>query len=346
MSASERPNRNTCFLPFARVPALEDELTERVTECAAQLTQHFDAPAALGARVALIGPHDLDLYDLALDPDAFVVVGRHSEAGVRAQGSASLSLRHVLLVPQRTTEADISIEVVALSPTVTPEPWPHMDRLPESLAARCTALLLGDALLLVAAVGRDPDTAVVKIAPALEKVACGNRNAAPVSSSQRQDADPSRRSRLISIRPANLSELAAIDAPDAQLWLRVEFGERRVTIGVREAWLNAGLLLGRAEGKNSHPALAAALGSDEVSRCHVFLRREGDVIAFYDTASTWGLRVHGRPVRRVTIPAPTSAFGSAAFVHAVNPERVSLALTEHVFLTLLPAAASVAPDIS
>lgn len=340
MPATELPNRNTCFLQLGRL--VSDELTERALACAEQLQEHFAAPlpdnVPVIVRIALIGASDLDLYELSVDPDSFVVVGRHSEASVRADSSSSLSLRHVLLIPHATAEDHITLEIVSLSPTIDPEPWLHTHRMPEPLATRCTGLVLGDALLLVATVGRGAETAVVKLAPTLEKVSSAHRHARDDRARRLDyDDDEPRKSEIVTIHPTSitaLADLSVADAPDAKLRLQVTFGDQRVTVALREAWLEAGLLLGREDRKCSHPALGAALSSNDVSRCHVYLRREGDAIVFYDTASTWGLHMKDELVRRIAIPAPVSCLDSEDAQAKVNPERLTLDLTDRVSVTL------------
>ena len=98
-------------------------------------------------------------------------------------------------------------------------------------------------------------------------------------------------------------------------------------------------MLGRSELKCSHVALAAVLKSDNVSRCHLFLRREADAVVFYDTASTAGVFVGDEQVRRFAIPAPLDVLAPDADPQvrnaAVNPARVILQLTEEVSVRLL-----------
>jgi hypothetical protein len=102
--------------------------------------------------------------------------------------------------------------------------------------------------------------------------------------------------------------------------------------------------LGRAEEKCSHAALAKALSSNEVSRCHVYFRLENNTVAFYDTASIAGLMVNDHPVRRFSVPAHLKAFDAElpgdVRASLVNPDRVWISLTDDTQFTLLAIEAS------
>jgi hypothetical protein len=138
---------------------------------------------------------------------------------------------------------------------------------------------------------------------------------------------------LMLLSPPQIARIStaygATDLPpgdtDAQLVLEVWSGQRRVRLALRESWLARGILLGRNPEKCSHPALADVLSSEQVSRCHLFLRREEDRVVFYDTASSFGVCVHDDLIHRVSIPATAAG---------VNPEHIVLSLTDDVFVTL------------
>ncbi len=320
-----RTNYNTIFPSALR--DIDSELAARVRTELAALSLHFEAPLPRGhtvaARIALVGTRELELRELLADPDAFVVVGRHSEASMRALDSSSLSLRHVLLIPQLASSAtEMLVDIVPLAPTVRLALWSQP--LPEPLAEHCTAFILGDSLLLVAPVtGKEIAGAGLHVTPSIAAHLERHASAKP------RPTEPPRCTRVSTAYTA--TDLPPASDGSARLVLEVRSSDRAVRLHVQEAWLARGILLGRNPDKCSHVALADALSSDHVSRCHVFLRREEDDVVFYDTASTSGVCVDDELVRRVRIPAPLSAANGYG---EVNPEGVVLSLTDDVFVTL------------
>lgn len=334
-TASDAHNNDTILPPSFRdvtselAASLERECSAIANHFGAELPEHVD----VAARVALLAADEVSLHELPASPDAYLVVGRHSEASVRTAGAQSLSLRHVLLIPQRTAQGPgVVLDIVALAPTMRIAPWPRP--LPGGLAERSTALVLGDSLLLVAPVTRSEQHTEIFIAPEpASKLGVKPRPEAP-------PAQAHRRTRITSAAPAE-SLPAGDDLPDdARLVLEVRNDGERVRIGLREPWLVGGIVLGRNTEKCSHASLARVLASPEVSRCHLYLRREQDDIVFYDTASTSGVHLsedeEAEAVRRFVVPAPRAKLeGGSTFV--VNPERTWLWLTPDVRVTLYAA---------
>jgi hypothetical protein len=345
-TAGEERNGNTVFLPSSRDVA--GELAASLEREAGAIGDHFGAelPADsdLAARVALVSSDGVSLHELPASPDEYLVVGRHSEATVRSADAASLSLRHVLLIPQRVgAEPDVVLDIVALAPTIKIAPWPRT--LPRPLADRCAGLALGDSLLLVAPVAHGDRPADVFIAPEpASKLAANLRVTAPMldthASANANGYPSSRLTRISSAAPALRLPPGEDLADDARLVLEVRDDSVRVRIGLREPWLIGGIVIGRNQEKCSHASLARVLTPLEVSRCHLYLRREQDEIVFYDTASTCGVYLSdydedAEPIRRFVVPAPRAALERGGYV--VNPTRTWLWLTPEVRVTLYTA---------
>jgi hypothetical protein len=331
-------NRETIFP--GSIHGTEQELSSRLETQADRVAAHFDQPPSselgVAARVALLALDALYLGEVDAEPDHYLCVGRHTEASLRSACSASLSLRHVLLIPRPVDGARMQLDVVPLGPTMAVAPWSQP--LPVALAQRCTAIVLGDSLLLVSGVAdRKPESMPNLAAPTTKHLERTTRDApAP------RRVENALRTRVSSIH--DLLSLRPDDQPTGPLALEVRSQDAAVTIHLREDWLGQGLVLGRSELKCSHAALAAVLKDERVSRCHVFLRREDDAVVFYDTASTAGIFVGEEQVRRIAIPAPLNvlAFGAdpEARSASVNPRRVVLQLTHEVSVTLLATQAS------
>ena len=333
-------NSNTIVPPGFR--DVRAELAAALSRESRAIADYFDAElpvhAKLAARVALLNAEGVVLHELPASPEEYLVVGRHTEAAVRVGDALSLSLRHVLLIPQRAqARSGVVLDVVALAPTMRIASWP--EPMPQTLAGRCTPLVLGDALLLVAPMISDEHLPEVVIAPDPESQLA----AAPRSRAlPREERGGERRdSRISTAIPADSLPEGEELAADAKLVLEVRDDEASVRIGLREPWLVGGIVIGRNTEKCSHASLARVLGSDEVSRCHLYVRREQDEIVFYDTASTSGVRLgedDEEYIRRVAVPAP---LGEVAAVDrdAINPERTQLWLSTDVRLTIYSRSA-------
>jgi len=345
-AAFEGTNNNTIVPPSFRDVTTElgaslEHESSAIEACfAAELPSHVE----LAARIALVTSDEVLLHELPASPDAYLVVGRHTEAGVRAARAPSLSLRHVLLIPQCSdSTARVALDIVALAPTMRVGVWPRP--LPAALAGRCTALVLGDSLLLVAPIERAEGVAEVCMAPEVVSGLAPQPRPQPVVQRQRangaiaESADCISRSTRISIAMPSDALPAAADACDAELVLEVCSDDGSVRVLLREPWLVGGIVIGRNADKCSHSSIARLLTSPEVSRCHLYLRREHNEIVFYDTASTSGVRLGEDDeefVRRVAVPAPLGALARGN-PDAINPARTQLWLSTDVRLTIFAA---------
>jgi hypothetical protein len=254
------------------------------------------------------------------------VVGRHSQASLRAHAE-NLSLRHLLLLGR----AGALTELIPLVSAQRVRAWSRP--LPPRLAARCIAFDLDCALLLIA-----PELEGAA-APVLQRPAASGLGAArkPARTPERNQLRGSGEHTIVTIA-RDLSLVPDEPAGLRPLALSVRTDERSVSVGVREDWLEQGLILGRKPEKCSHRAFHDLLSEDDhISRCHLYLRREADEVVFYDTASTSGLWLGEECVQRVAIPAPRAACEGAGDAALINPEHVVIALTDRVSVTLTAA---------
>jgi hypothetical protein len=318
------------------VDVTQRELSSHLETVAGRIAAHFDQPPStdvrIAARVALLARDALYLDEVTTDPGQYLCVGRHTEASLRSANSESLSLRHVLLIPVPLGGTQMQLDVVPLSPTVAVSPWSRP--LPPALAQRCTAIVLGDSLLLIAGVNTPELESTLNLASPTTKHLERTRPRPPREDKNSLQTKVSSIHDLLSMHPG--------DQPTGPLALEVRSDNAAVTIHLREDWLAQGIILGRSDVKCSHAALAAVLGDIGVSRCHLFFRRESDAIVFYDTASTAGLFIGEDEVRRVAIPAPRSVLapgvGPGVRNATINPARIALQLTDEVSVTLKAAA--------
>jgi hypothetical protein len=250
----------------------------------------------------------------------------------------------VLVIPAAVSEGSRVIDVIPLSPTVEVIAWSR--GLPDALAGRCTAIQLGDSLLLMAAVGCEKNDIFRQLARPITGRGGDTPGAqpklAPELAPDSGDDTPRLYSR-VTLAHALVDHDYTSEPNDALVAIEIRSGTSLTRVGIRKPWLERGVILGRAEEKCSHVALAKALSSDEVSRCHAYFRLEGDDVVFYDTASIAGLMVNDQPVRRFTVPAPRNAFDAGVprdvRTSLVNPDRVWISLTDDTQITLLAVEA-------
>jgi hypothetical protein len=97
--------------------------------------------------------------------------------------------------------------------------------------------------------------------------------------------------------------------------ISIQHGQRMAAIDVGDAELDRGILIGRAD-KCRDDGLRAVL-DNSVSRAHLLVLREKNVVRAFDLASTQGTYSYGTRVRRVALPdtGATLALGTNPPVH-------------------------------
>jgi len=290
-------------------------------------------PSGACLRVVLLSERESAMRDLSLDQDAQLVVGRHGQADLGVQDDSALSLRHVLVLHRPCGDAaGQTVELIPLSPSAPVRPWPHP--LPDDVAGRGTALLCGDSLLFVTQIQQGQYTASTAFAlqggSVRLKVDDGN---IAVRKRRTVDSSPPRSTFIREARA--LTELHDTGASEAAYILEVQRGDLRARLGLHEAWLAQGILLGRSPTKCSHPLLAEALSPVGISRSHLYLRREGDHVVFYDTASMGGVWIEEEQVYRAEALAPMSR-DAESWEQQARAALIELALPESVRIMLRP----------
>jgi hypothetical protein len=327
-------NRDTCLPSPSEPPqhAWRDgaPILERLRDSLRMPSLH---PSGACLRVMLFSEGERAVLDLALDADAQLVVGRHEQADLGVQDDSTLSLRHVLVLLRSRPDADgPTVELIPLSPSAPVQPWPAA--LPNDVTARGTALLCGNSLLFMTQIHSGPDAPCTAFAlqggsvhAKAEDVNIAVRKRRVVSSVPPRSTFIREARELLELHDAGTSEAAYT--------LEVRRGDLCARLGLLEAWLAQGILLGRSQAKCSHPLFSQVLSPAEISRSHVYVRREGDYVVFYDTASMGGVWIGAEQVHRAEVLAPLSCDIALRERQAREP-LLELSLPKSVCISVRP----------
>jgi hypothetical protein len=236
------------------------------------------------------GPR-LDCLDLAADPAAAVVLGRHEACSFRVDGGKAIASRHALLVPRREAEG-VLLEIIDLG----------RRPLPNEVASEASdpgehVLAFGEGLLRVHAMvpGERVSVRIHRARPMLgREFSLGLEPGFPID----RRADGSR------------------DPCVAQLAL--DRGGVRVARWMRQQELSEGLLLRRDPGGEADSELEPGPWVEEdadptarlfarltrrLSRAHLLLRQEQRAVVVYDLDSSPGSFWHDQSIHRLALPA-------------------------------------------
>jgi hypothetical protein len=325
-------NRDTCLPSPSQPPrrAWRDgaPMLERLRDSLQMPSLH---PSGACLRVMLLSEGESAVIDLAPDADAQLVVGRHEQAGLGVQDDSTLSLRHVLILLRSRPGADgPTVDLIPLSPSAPVQPWPAA--LPGDVTARGTALLCGNSLLFMTQIqsGLETPSTAFSLQGGSVHVKAEDVNIAVHKRRVVSSVPP----RSTFIREARaLLELHDAGSAEAAYTLEVRRGDLCARLGLLEAWLAQGILLGRSQAKCSHPLFSQVLSPAEISRSHVYVRREGDYVVFYDTASMGGVWIGDEQVHRAQVLAPLSCNMALRERQACMPP-LELSLPESVSISL------------
>lgn len=254
--------------------------------------------------------------DLPANPDAFLVVGRHSSCDVVLHVDPCIALRHVIV---RSSVLDDGCPVVSVLDLRTRDGFQINDgTVQRSIVATGPLAVRIGAYVLVALPGGVPPEA------AFQPPACERAEAHPYRvASRRLGGQPPHSHRAVSritLMPGAEDVFArsasALFREDSRHELSLEARGRRASIVLSGADLDRGVFVGR------DPRCASSLRAlldGGISRMHLLLRRDarGGVVAF-DLASTQGTYEHGRRIRSVHL----ADAGTTLDVGMVNPVRL------------------------
>jgi hypothetical protein len=281
-----RPNANTRLAEAEpRIdPVALDEAYARALAIEQQEPRAPDAVRLVwmkaGARAGELG-----FRDLPARPDAFVVVGRHARCDVVVPADPVLALRHLLVRAVRLDDGSLATRVLDLKTGL----GFHLD----DDAQRRALVASGPVALRV---GR---YALVALPPGTLP---GERPAPDILDAPKLPAASAPRltTSVTTLPPAPMLEDIARDvaaAGFARITLRRD--DAWASVEVSEAALDAGVLVGRAD--RCEEKLKKVL-TEAVSRTHLLLLREHDVVHAFDVASTQGTFADDKKVRRVRMP--------------------------------------------
>ena len=245
------------------------------------------APAQPGVRLVWCRGAELGWLDLAVGQGEFAVVGRHSRCDAVLAFDPAIALRHVLVRAARLEDGTIATRFLDLKSNL----GFHLDDDTEhrALVTRGpVAIRLGRYALVALPTGallpdRRPRTELED---------------APTSFSRHRAFGSTTLVMLLPpapmlddiVRDEALPGSARITLRSARAWAKVD---------VSDSALDAGVLVGRADrcALELRPAMTPSL-----SRTHVLLLRERGLVEAFDVASTQGLYVSGKRVRKVRLP--------------------------------------------
>ena len=250
---------------------------------------------------------------LVAHPDAFAVVGRHSQCGLQLpDDDPFVALRHVMVRSIALSNGKVALRLQDL----------HTDmgflladgsRQTSIFAEGPVAVGVGD-YALVGLPGETPDDALPNDLPDAQvdtpkhlrdQIAAMEKAVNPVGP-YRVNARPStnRMSRITLmpqlvmlgetiVPPNDLSRLAT-----GQRWsVTLERAGRTASVTVTGDELKGGVVIGRSE--KCHSEDLRRITDNNTSRVHVLLLRERERIHAFDLASTQGVYLNGHPARRV-----------------------------------------------
>lgn len=296
---TSNPHRNTWTGPSV-APLIEAAL-------------RMEAEPDTSIRLVLLAGTGLGVRDLRWDCHDYLVIGRHRVADLSTcDHCEAMSLRHVLAIPRPALGL---LELVPLHPTFPVLRADHL--LPQWLRDRGEAYTLGDALLFVVALDRArPNLTVLGVGTTHVDASEVGIDIQPAASA------PIERRTHLTAAPLVASEQAPIPPAQGSVVLEVSGATLRVSLHLREQWLDDGILLGRSQDKSTHEALGLALSSEFISRAHLLLRREGGHLVFYDLSSTGGSYVSGVEIHRLELEMPVT---SASDREQADPVSIVLA---------------------
>lgn len=261
---------------------------------------------------------------LSAAPEAYAIVGRHTQCSVMLPDDPFVALRHLLVRSVPLEAGGLALRILDLH---TDAAFGLVDRsLQTSIFAEgVVAVAVGEyALIAIPTDAREADLPPALPSPVLEtpkdpreQIAIVSRGGGPY----RENARP--RATRITLMPSVMMFGEPL-APS--LGRLTRGGTYRVTLArdVRSASvvlasedLARGVILGRSE--KCHSEELRRITDAGTSRTHVLLLGEGPNVSAYDIASTHGTYANGWPVHRMLL-----ADGGARFVLGTGPGAVQV----------------------
>lgn len=246
-------------------------------------------------------------------PDAFMVVGRHTQCGLcLPDDDPFVALRHVMVRSIALPEGKVALRVQDLH---TDGGFVLADGSQQRsiFAEGPVAVGLGDHAL-VALPGETPDDALPNVLPDVQvdtpkhirdQIAAMEQALNP-GGPYRLNARPMNRTSRITLMPHLVMLGESVAAPalgrlsNGSRWsVTLERAGRTARVSVTADELKGGVVIGRSE--KCHSEDLRRITDNNTSRVHVLLLREGNQMHAFDLASTQGMYLNGQPVRRIDL---------------------------------------------
>lgn len=281
------PNANTRFATAG--PRLEAAWLDEAYARARALDV---APmAAAGVRLVWWRGNELGWRDLDAHPNAYAVVGRHTQCDVVLPSDPAVALRHLLVRATTLEDGTPAVRVLDLRTAL----GFHLDDDVERRAIVATgvlALRLGRYALVALPTGVE----LPEERPAPEIVESAKVPARATASG----LGGSQRTSVTNLPPApRLDDIARDAAAPGLARVTLRRGDAWARVDLPDAALDAGVLVGRADRCETR---VRAVLTESISRVHLLILREHGVVHAFDAASMQGVFSDGERVRRVRLP--------------------------------------------
>lgn len=268
-----------------------------------------------GHRLVWVRQTSFACTTLVASDEAFAVVGRHSQCGVVLPDDPFVALRHLLVRSMALPAGGVALRVLDLH-TGVGFLLPDGSRRTSIFAEGPIAIAVGEyALVALPTESKDDELPgempppVVDTPPAVHEQL---RVLAQATSPYRVNARPVNRLSRITLMPSPVMVGEALPpslgrlAHGGQYAVTLARAGRSATVTVSEEDLACGVVIGRSE--KCHSEMLRRITTENTSRVHVLLLREGAVVNAYDLASTHGTyAANGMPARRIVMSEPTAS---------------------------------------
>jgi len=274
----------------------------RTYELAMQMLEAIPrAPATeSGYRLFWVYGNDVSAFDLPARRDDYAIVGRHTHCDVLLSRDPEISLRHLLARTVVLADGTIALRFFDLHSAM---PFFLEDGMPRRsiVASGPVMVRLGQYVL-----------GGVPYGPATPRNADAGGGGGPYRSPPQYTVSESRVMPAASPggeRRSHITILPALPALDDFAWSAARPGNARVTLAragqrasveLADADLEVGVLVGRSD-KCVDRGLRAVM-SESVSRAHLLLLREHEVVHAFDLCSMQGTYIDAMRVRRCRLP--------------------------------------------
>jgi hypothetical protein len=314
ISFVKRPvNKNTCLpgmLPSVVVAPVDLRQAYRAAEASNREMPPLPTP---GYRLFRVGAGDHAWVDLPAGPDAYAIVGRHTQCDLRLEGDDEIALRHLLVRAKMAPGGDVPmLRMLDLHTTLG---FRLEDGDSERAASVVGPVAVHVGRLALVALPSSTTALPSELPPAFVEPVGSSPYRSPPSERQHEQAPahavrhwthvslmpeaPSLHQARVTLVGATVHPLEPTLAPYGFSRITLERDGHGQCVDIADEELEAGILIGRASKCDRR---FAELLDDNVSRVHLLITREEGATVTFDLASMNGTRFHGRRTRRFALP--------------------------------------------